>query len=54
MVLVTAASSVQQVNLRNVEGTGKDGRILKEDVLRFLESGGTPKAGKDTASQFGT
>lgn len=27
-----------QINLKVVEGTGRDGRILKEDMLRHIES----------------
>lgn len=27
-----------QINLREVTGTGRDGRILKEDMLRHIES----------------
>jgi 2-oxoisovalerate dehydrogenase E2 component (dihydrolipoyl transacylase) len=29
------------VNIADVTGTGKDGRVLKEDVARFVETGGT-------------
>ena len=29
-----------KLDLRLIKGTGKDGRILKEDVLRYLETGG--------------
>jgi 2-oxoisovalerate dehydrogenase E2 component (dihydrolipoyl transacylase) len=28
------------VNIADVTGTGKDGRVLKEDVVRFVETGG--------------
>ena len=34
----------------DVTGTGKDGRIMKEDVLKAVGSGGTPKAKSSGAS----
>lgn len=27
-----------QINLKDVPGSGRDGRILKEDVLRYIEN----------------
>ncbi|KAJ5633489.1 hypothetical protein N7490_009828 [Penicillium lividum] len=27
------------VNIKNVQGTGKDGRVLNEDIVRYIESG---------------
>ena len=32
------------VNIREVKGTGKNGRILKEDIENFLKGGGTVEA----------
>lgn len=32
------------LDLRSVPGTGKNGRILKEDVLKYIESGAAPAA----------
>lgn len=29
-----------KINIADVTGSGKDGRILKEDVLKFLENAG--------------
>lgn len=28
---------ISQIDLYDVQGTGKDGRILKEDLLQYLE-----------------
>ncbi|XP_032784157.1 lipoamide acyltransferase component of branched-chain alpha-keto acid dehydrogenase complex, mitochondrial isoform X2 [Daphnia magna] len=35
---VRKMASDLKINLRNVQGTGRDGRILKEDMLRHIES----------------
>ena len=33
-----------QVNLADVPGSGKDGRVLKEDIIAYVERGGRVKA----------
>ena len=33
-----------------IKGSGRDGRLTKEDVLKYLESGGTPSQRDDNAS----
>lgn len=42
-VLATPAvrkiASENNIDLAMITGSGKDGRVLKEDVLRFLEQG---------------
>ncbi|KAJ1964786.1 hypothetical protein GGI12_001192 [Dipsacomyces acuminosporus] len=40
------------VDLKYVPGTGKDGRILKEDLLRFIESGGVSQAPAEPEQPF--
>ncbi|KAI8322124.1 hypothetical protein GQ54DRAFT_260538 [Martensiomyces pterosporus] len=40
------------VDLRYVPGTGKDGRILKEDLLRFIESGASAGAAGEVAAEL--
>ena len=30
-----------KLNLNDIQGSGRDGRILKEDVLRYMEKGPT-------------
>jgi len=39
------------VSLAAVKGTGKHGRVTKEDVLNFVESGGKPTAPRATTKQ---
>ncbi|CAF4605432.1 unnamed protein product, partial [Rotaria magnacalcarata] len=31
-----------QISLSDIQGTGKDGRILKEDIIRFKSVKSTP------------
>lgn len=38
------------VNIRQVAGTGNNGRILKEDIDRFLSGEGTPEAAQEQTS----
>ena len=40
---VRKIASDNSVDLRQVKGTGKNGRILKEDILGYLESPPPPK-----------
>lgn len=39
------------VNILDINGTGKDGRVLKEDVLRFVEARDAPSSAISTPSQ---
>ncbi|GAB6031651.1 hypothetical protein CHUAL_009410 [Chamberlinius hualienensis] len=52
-VLTTPAvrrlASENKIQLSEVEGSGKDGRILKEDVIRYLETRKQAKDAKTTA-----
>ena len=41
--LVRKMAQENNVDLRQVSGSGKDGRITKNDILKFLESHGAPK-----------
>ncbi|MDH7444427.1 dihydrolipoamide acetyltransferase family protein [Aquimarina sp. 2201CG14-23] len=43
---IAVAEGVSVVELENISGTGKDGRVTKNDILRFVED---RKAGKTTA-----
>lgn len=39
------------VNILDINGTGKDGRVLKEDLLRFVEARDAPSSAISTPSQ---
>lgn len=56
-------SKEHKIDINDIDGTGKDGRVMKEDILRFLQnkdakpaSPGAPAAGlpQDTAVQVET
>jgi pyruvate/2-oxoglutarate dehydrogenase complex dihydrolipoamide acyltransferase (E2) component len=42
--VVMRMASEHGIDLEQVEGTGRGGRVRKQDVLAFLENGGTPAA----------
>ncbi|KAL4811236.1 2-oxoacid dehydrogenases acyltransferase-domain-containing protein [Aspergillus unguis] len=42
------------VNIEDVSGTGKDGRVLKEDIQRFVAARDTPSAGSPPSQQAET
>lgn len=42
--VVARISAEHDVDLRQVEGTGREGRITKDDVLAFIEAGGAEPA----------
>ncbi len=42
--LVRKIAKEHQVDLRQVSGSGSSGRITKDDILQFVEQGGTAKA----------
>ncbi|HEX8103941.1 MAG TPA: dihydrolipoamide acetyltransferase family protein, partial [Solirubrobacteraceae bacterium] len=41
--VVMRIAAEHQIDLEQVEGTGRDGRVRKQDVLAFLENGGAPE-----------
>jgi pyruvate/2-oxoglutarate dehydrogenase complex dihydrolipoamide acyltransferase (E2) component len=43
---------VNKLDIREIKGTGKNGRILKEDVNRFLEKRGKEEEKKTTSTQY--
>jgi len=43
----------KNIDLKNVEGSGKGGRILKEDVMRAAQGGSKDSSGKDKESAGG-
>jgi len=43
---VRVLATKMKVNLSQVAGTGKHGRVTKEDVINFVEKGGKPQAQK--------
>jgi pyruvate/2-oxoglutarate dehydrogenase complex dihydrolipoamide acyltransferase (E2) component len=47
--VVQRIAAEHDVDLDQVQGTGREGRVRKQDVLAFIESGGTPTA--DEGSQ---
>lgn len=48
--LVRTIAQENNIDLRQVSGSGKDGRITKKDVLKFLENHGASKFSDDSIS----
>lgn len=49
---VRRVAKEHNVDIRNITGTGKDGRVLKEDVVAFVNGGGKQSSRKDNGSCF--
>ncbi|KUI66214.1 hypothetical protein VM1G_01769 [Cytospora mali] len=43
-------SKEMKVDILEIEGTGRDGRVLKEDIYRFIEAGGNASAAATSPS----
>ena len=41
---VRRVAAQHSINIADVPGSGKDGRVLKEDIIRYVESGGQQQA----------
>jgi pyruvate dehydrogenase E2 component (dihydrolipoyllysine-residue acetyltransferase) len=49
--LVRRIAKEHDVDLRLIKGTGISGRVTKQDILGFIESGGSGKRGADAATR---
>ncbi|MCP3738557.1 dihydrolipoamide acetyltransferase family protein [Rossellomorea sp. BNER] len=47
---VLRLSQEHDIDLNQVEGSGKDGRITRKDLQKLIESGNIPKAGEENAA----
>lgn len=47
---VRRVAKEHNVDIRNITGTGKDGRVLKEDVVAFVNGGGSPSSTTGTTT----